>query len=191
MLHFDWREYFIIAGRTPSTAHSRIPVDEFPCSNTDMKLARMLPLIVLAFGSMLTGQNPPPNPTPAQPAEDYSGMYSFLQDGEFVQLTIEDDGRVTGFVSRYGDSENDRGAFLDQFFRQGKLDGTKLSFTTDTVHGVWYEFVGKIERGEGKSPAGEAYYIMKGTLTEFRTDADKKVTSKSHTVAFKSFPRDV
>jgi hypothetical protein len=157
-----------------------------------MKLAEVLALILLACSSLVAGQNPPQNSNPAKPtALDYSGMYSFLQEGEFVQITLEDEGRVTGFVSRYGDSESDRGAFLDQFFKQGKLDGTKLSFTTDTVHGVWYEFMGKIERGEGKAPADEAYYIMKGTLTEFRTDADKKVTSKSRAVAFKSFPRDV
>jgi hypothetical protein len=154
-----------------------------------MKLARVLLLTVLGLAALLAGQNPPQNPAPVQP--DYSGMYSFLQDGEFVQLTIEDDGRVTGFVSRYGDSESDRGVFLDQFFKQAKLDGTKLSFTTDTVHGVWYEFKGTVERGAGKTPAEEAYYIMKGTLAEFRTDANKKVTSKSHEVTFKSFPRDV
>ncbi len=117
-------------------------------------------------------------------------MYSFQRDGEFVQLTIEDEGRVTGFVSRYGDSESDRGAFLDQFFKQGKLDGTKLSFTTDTVHGVWYDFKGTVERGEGKTPADEAFYVLKGTLAEYRTDADKKVSSTSHEVVFKSFPRE-
>lgn len=148
-------------------------------------------MILLMCSSLLTGQNPPQSSIPAQPAEDYSGMYSFLQDGEFVQLTVEDAGRVTGFVSRYGDSEGDRGAFLDQFFKQGKLDGTKLGFTTDTVHGVWYEFKGVIERGEGKTSSDEAYYILKGTLTEYRTDADKKVNSKSREVTFKSFPRDV
>ena len=151
-----------------------------------MKLAGVLPLMLLA--SLLTGQNPAQSSTPAQ---DYSGMYSFLQEGEFVQLTIEDDGRVTGFISRYGDSESDRGAFLDQFFKQAKLEGTKLSFTTDTVHGVWYEFKGAVERGEGKAPGDEAYYVLKGTLTDFRTNADKKVTSKSREVTFKSFPRDV
>ncbi len=118
-------------------------------------------------------------------------MYSFVQDGEFVQLTIGNDGQVTGFISRYGDSESDRGDFLDQFFKQGKLDGTKLSFTTDTVHGVWYQFTGTIERGEGKTPADEAYYILKGTLAENRTDANNKVSSKSHAVTFRSFPRDV
>jgi len=155
-----------------------------------MKLAGVLPLMLLACSSLLAGQNAPQNSTPALPPEDYSGMYSFLQDGEFVQLTIENDGTVTGFVSRYGDSESDRGAFLDQFFKQGKLDGTKLSFTTDTVHGVWYEFKGTVERGEGKTPANEGYYVMKGTLTENRTDADKKVTSKSREIVFKSFPHE-
>jgi hypothetical protein len=156
-----------------------------------MKLAGLLPLTLLAFSSVLTGQNPPQNSTSAQPAEDYSGMYSFLRDGEFVQLTIEDEARVTGFVSRYGDTESDKGAFLDQFFKEGKLDGNKLSFTTATVHGVWYDFKGTIERGQGKTAADEAYYILKGTLTEYRTDADQKVTSKSREVTFKSFPRDV
>jgi len=118
-------------------------------------------------------------------------MYSFQREGEFVQLTVEDAGRVTGFVSRFGDAESDRGAFLDQFFKTGKLDGTKLTFTTDIVHGVWYEFKGTIERGPGKTLSDEAYYLLKGTLTEYRTDANKKVTSKSHEVTFKSFPREV
>jgi len=54
-------------------------------------------------------------------------MYSFLQDGEFVQLTFEDKGNVTGFISRYGDLESDRGEFLDLFFKSGKLDGQSLS----------------------------------------------------------------
>jgi hypothetical protein len=156
-----------------------------------MKLAGLLPLILLTCGSLLAGQNAQQNPTPAKPGGDYSGMYSFLQDGEFVQITVEDEGRVTGFVSRYGDSESDHGAFLDQFFKQGKLDGTKLTFTTDTVHGVWYDFKGTVDRGQGKTPADEAYYIVKGTLTEYHTDANKKVTSKSHEVTFKSFPREV
>jgi len=51
-----------------------------------------------------------------------------------VQLTVEDKGNVTGFISRYGDLESDRGEFLDLFFKSGKLDGQSLSFTTQTVH---------------------------------------------------------
>src|SRR5580700_2666405 len=126
----------------------------------------------------------------ATAGREYSGMYSFLEEGEFVQITVEDEGRVTGFVSRYGDGESDKGAFLDQFFRSGKLDGTKLTFTTETVHAVWFEFKGTVERGEGKNPGDEAYYVLKGTITDNTTDAEKKVTSHGHEVVFKMFPAE-
>jgi hypothetical protein len=117
-------------------------------------------------------------------------MYSFLKEGEFVQLSVEDEGRVTGFVSRYGEAESDKGAFLDQYFRSGKLDGNKLGFATETVHGVWFEFKGTVERGNGKNPGDEAYYILKGTLTEHSSDAEKKDTVHSHEVALTIFPQD-
>jgi len=145
-------------------------------------------LLVCMLGS---AQNASPTPPADKPAEDYSGMYSFLRDGEFVQITIEDQGRVTGFISRYGDLESDRGAFLDLFFKSGKIEGKNLSFITQTVHGVWYEFKGTIERGPGRDPGNEAYYILKGTLTQSGTDTNKKTVSKSREVSFKSFPQDM
>lgn len=120
----------------------------------------------------------------------YSGMYTFRKEGEFVQLTVEDDGSVTGFVSRYGDSESDKGAFLDQFFKTAKLDGNKLTFATEIVHAVSFEFKGAIVRGQGKNPGDEGYFVMQGTLTENVTDANKKVTSHAQDVAFKMFPQD-
>ena len=147
--------------------------------------------MLLLLSSFLIAQNTAQQaPVPKRPADDYSGMYAFLQDGEFVQVTLEDAGRVTGFVSRYGDLESDRGAFLDQFFKKAKLDGKKLTFTTDTVHGVWYEFKGTVERGEGKNLGDEAYYVLKGTLMQYSTDANKKTVAKSREVSFKSFPQD-
>ncbi len=126
----------------------------------------------------------------AKAGPHYSGMYSFLKEGEFVQVTVEDGVQLTGFVSRYGDGESDKGAFLDQFFKTGKLEGNKLSFTTETVHGVWFDFIGTVERGEGKNPGDEAYYVLKGTLTESSTDVNKKVSSHSHNVLFKMFPQE-
>jgi len=126
------------------------------------------------------------------PGSEYSGMYGFLHDGEFVQLTVEGQGRVTGFISRYGDLDSDRGAFLDQFFKPGgKLEGNKLAFTTETVHGTWFEFRGTIERGDGKKAGDEGYYVLKGTLTENSTDNMKKTSSESREVTLKSFPQEV
>jgi hypothetical protein len=117
-------------------------------------------------------------------------MYSFLQEGEFVQITLEEKGKVTGFVSRFGDLPSDKGAFLDQFIRQGKLEGQKLTFTTELVHGVWFDFSGTIARGQAKTSAQEGYYELRGTLVQYLTDAQKKTTSRSREVVFKSFPQD-
>jgi hypothetical protein len=144
----------------------------------------------------------PQENAPAKPAEQaaspsksdgpqaYSGMYSFLKEGEFVQLTVEDAGRVTGFISRFGDQESDKGAFLDQFFKTGKLEGNKLSFTTEVVHGAGFEFKGTVDRGDGKKPGDEAYFVLKGTLTQNDSDVNKKVTSHSQEVVLKIFPAD-
>lgn len=145
---------------------------------------------VIVFSALLIAAQNPPAAGP-RPPDDYSGTYAFLQDGEFVQVTVEEEGKVTGFVSRFGGEDNERGAFLDHFFKSGKLDGKNLSFTTATVHGVWYEFKGVVERGEGKSVDDEGYYVLKGTLTENRTDVARKTTSKSREVALKSFPQDL
>ena len=132
----------------------------------------------------------PPASSDSATAQSYSGTYSFLKEGEFLQLTVEDGGTVTGFISRYGDGESDKGAFLDQFFKTGKLDGSKLSFTTEMIHGVGFDFRGSVERGEGKNPGDEAYYVLKGTLTQNISDANKKVTSHPRPAVFKMFPQD-
>ncbi len=152
--------------------------------------------LLACVGASAQEKTPPPGTKAAEtkaaghPGAEFSGMYSFLKEGEFVQVTVEDAGRVTGFVSRYGDLDSDKGAFLDQFFKTGKLDGNALTFTTEPVHGTVFDFKGTIERGEGKKAGDESYYVIKGTLTETVTDANKKSSSKSQAVIFKSFPEE-
>jgi hypothetical protein len=145
---------------------------------------------VLTVSGLRAQDAKPPVDTGAKSSTSYSGMYTFLKEGEFVQVTVEDAGRVTGFVSRFGDGESDKGAFLDQFFKSGKLDGNKLIFTTEVVHGVSFDFKGAIDRGEGKNPGDEAYFVLKGALTQNVTDVNQKMTSHSREVAFKRFPQD-
>lgn len=143
-------------------------------------------------------------------APDISGMYTFLEEGEFVQINVENaqeatptgkpqpvpasgtsipaKGNVSGFVSRFGDLPSDKGAFLDHFFTKGTLAGSELSFSTRTVHGVWFEFSGKVERGPGKLKADEGFYVIRGTLKRNHIDANKKTTTQSREVILKSFP---
>ena len=126
----------------------------------------------------------------AKAGREYSGMYSFLKEGEFVQISVEDDGRVTGFVSRYAGGESEKNEFVDQYFKSAKLDGNRLSFVTETVHEVWFEFKGTVDRGEGKNPGDEAYYVLKGTLTYNSNDAAKKVITHPREVGLKRFPAE-
>lgn len=148
------------------------------------KSALLFTLVALTLAALAQSTRPA---APAQP--DYSGMYTFLAEGEFVQLNLEDGGKVTGYVSRYGSVESDRGAFLDQFFKTASLNGQHIEWTTEPVHGVWYEFKGTIGRGPGKTPDNDGYYAMRGTLLEHTTDAERKESVRQREVVLKSFPQ--
>ncbi len=160
-----------------------------------MKTLAVFFVFVTLFATAAVSQQKPADkaPTDAQQAqaEDISGMYTFLKEGEFVQVTVEDGNRVSGFVSRYGESDADKGTFLDQFFDKASLDGNKLTFTTKPVHGVWFEFKGTVERGPGKTPHEDAYRVIRGTLVQSNFDLDRKTQSKSRQVEFKSFPQEL
>lgn len=146
-------------------------------------------VILLLLTALAAGQSQPPKDNPPPAASGISGMYTFLRDGEFVQIDVDGD-KVDGFISRYGDRDSDRGTFLDHMIKTGTLDGKKLHFDTRAVHGVSFEFTGTVERGEGKAPGDEAYYVLKGTLKQITEDADHKPTAKERAVEFKSFPAD-
>jgi len=125
-------------------------------------------------------------PAPAV-SSDLSGMFTFLKEGEFVQLTV-DDGQLTGFVSRFGDTDSDKGQFIDQFFDKATLQGDRLNFTTKPVHAVWYEFDGTLTTVAGKQKGEEGYRVIRGKLTLHSADAKGVEHASERTVEFKSFP---
>jgi len=133
--------------------------------------------------SMLPKSKPQPNRNVNAAADDISGMYSFLGEGEFVQITLEPDG-VSGYISRRGDLPSDNGAFLDHFFEKASVKDHNVSFTTRAVHGVWFQFAGSYQRGAAKSREQDGYYVLRGTLTEF-SEGPKSTTSRSREVEFK------
>jgi hypothetical protein len=160
---------------------------------------RILTLSFLMFALTLTffaQSKPAPSPQTQTPAtsgtkDDISGMYSFLKDGEFVQINQEEGGYITGFVSRFGDDVTDKKTFLDQFFSKASLEGTTLTFATKVVHGTWYEFTGTVERGSGKSAGDEGYRVIKGKLTRHSADENGKDSAESRELVMKSFPADM
>src|SRR5271165_56867 len=123
----------------------------------------------------------------AASANDPSGMYTFLKEGEFVQLTVED-GKLSGFVSRFGDTDSDKGEFIDQFFDKASLEGGHLSFKTKTVHALWYEFDGTVSVEPGKRVGDEGYRVIRGKLILHASDAKGNDRASEKIVELKSFP---
>ncbi len=154
------------------------------------KIAAFL-LCLSVFASAQTASKPsqeappPASTAPANTAaEDISGMYSFLKDGEFLQINLDANG-VSGVISRQGTQESDRGQFLDLVFSSASVHGHDVAFATRPVHGVWFEFKGRFERGKAKDKTQDGFYLLRGTLTEHATDANKKTASHSHAVELK------
>ena len=120
----------------------------------------------------------------AAPAEDISGMYSFLHEGEFVQINVEPSG-VSGYISRRGELESDKGAFLDHFFSKASIQGHEVSFSTKPLHGVTYDFKGRWNRGSAKSKEEDGYYVVRGMLKETLNEGAANATSRSRQVEFR------
>jgi hypothetical protein len=145
-------------------------------------------VVVLAFMLMAAAQQ--------APIGDFTGRYTFLRDGEEVQLTLspaptaETDWskpmEVSGYITRFGESESDKGQMMDLFIKSGKLEGNKITFATKAVHGISYEFEGRIARGEANSWAKDGYYVVNGKLTERTTEAKGKVKSRTREITMKS-----
>jgi len=141
-------------------------------------------------GFVVRGQSKPAaqdgqkNPA-STPAEDFSGMYSFLKEGEFLQINV-DNSAVSGYISRMGETDSDSGVFLDQFFDKVQIQGHDVSFITKPLHNIWYDFKGKFERGPGKTKLDDGYYVLRGTLKEVTLDENKKPVAHSREVELKS-----
>lgn len=110
--------------------------------------------------------------------ETASGEYVLDDHGSVVQITLEHN-RLTGYVTKM-----DGDTALTLFFDKTSIDGNRLSFITNTVHGLRYEFRGVISRGKVPELSSNGYYLLAGELTAYRGAA----STLAH-VSLKSTPR--
>ena len=142
--------------------------------------------LVLAFITIFALSAFAQSPAPSVPA-DISGMYTFLHEGEFVQLTLN--GSVlSGFISRFADDKQE--TFVDQFFDKASWNNVELTFETRKAKGVWYEFKGTAKQTPGKTAQQEGYIVLAGTLIAHTPDANGKDVAEKKTVEFPSFAAD-
>lgn len=144
-----------------------------------------LSLLLSTFVGSATAQNAAGAGSAVLP--DVSGLYSFLHEGEYVQLTLND-AVLSGFISRYADDQQQ--TFVNQFFRKASWDGRTLSFETRPAKDVWYAFSGVVTIAQNKKPEEEGYRTLRGTLTTWWKDANGKEISKTEAVEFRSFVAD-
>ena len=115
--------------------------------------------------------------------EDASGEYLLDESGSVVQITLEEKGRLSGYVSKMGDDH----VPMTFFFDQSRSDGNGISFTTKKLHGYWYSFEGEITRGDPQiTKAEDGYYRLRGG---WMVHNDIQQTQESTRVSLKSTPR--
>ena len=112
--------------------------------------------------------------------QDASGAYLLSSEpGDAIQIILQRR-ELGGYVSTRA---SDRDAPLTLFFSRTVLDGPRLSFDTEQIHGIWFSFEGTIVRGSGRSKDEEGYYLLQGTLTR-HSNAEK--LSEPRNVSLKS-----
>jgi len=158
---------------------------------------RLLAVVLLGAGAVATAQTGPvlrPRPAPTQQQltdtvdyekgfstlpDEASGEYELDGNGSVVQITIDQD-RLTGYVSKI-----DKGTALTLFFAHTSIQGSRVSFTTKTVHGVSYSFTGSVVRREKASPSEEGFFRLAGQWTVYRDNGHE-----TEWVSLKSTPRE-
>ena len=143
---------------------------------------------------------------------DISGMYSFLKDGEFVQITVEREtppvaankknsptappAKVTGFISRFGEGDSDKGEYLETICHKClNKEASKRYASAQALAADLRRFqngepiaarpVGTVERGPAKNRAEDGYYVVTGTLTQNVDDAKGNSAPRSREITMK------
>jgi len=107
--------------------------------------------------------------SPSTLPQDVSGAYLLSSEpGDAIQIILQRR-ELGGYVSTRA---SDRDAPLTLFFSRTVLDGPRLSFDTEQIHGIWFSFEGTIVRGSGRSKDEEGYYLLQGMLTR-HSNAEK------------------
>ena len=151
--------------------------------------------VALLFAIAILGTAFAQTATPPDDLGDFSGLYTFVHDGESVQITLDElptaaqpKVPVTGYVTRLGESDTDKDQTFDLMFKSGSLENKAINFATKTIHGISYDFTGTVRRGDAKSKDKEGYIVIQGTLTENTVDKNGATRSRTRELTMKSFP---
>ena len=110
--------------------------------------------------------------------ENASGEFTLDGHGSVIQITVEHN-RLDGYVTLMRQN-----TALTLFFAKTSINGKHVTFTTKTVHGLSYSFVGEVLRGDAEAPSLNGYYRLAGKMTTYDNG-----TTETKWVELKSTPR--
>lgn len=149
------------------------------------QIGLLLPTGIAQTAPVLRQRDQNASPPPAHSAKGFStlpdtasGEYEIDEDGSVVQITIERN-RLSGYVTKM-----DHNTALTLLFDSTSIGGSRISFTTKTVHGVRYSFTGTVVRGDAADRSQSGFYRLVGDWVTYH-DAER-MTKR---VSLKSTPR--
>ena len=98
--------------------------------------------------------------------EDITGRYSFLSADDLLAI-LDEDGDLAGYIDVY-QTEGESDDIFSYTLAHGTRRGRKVEFKTITIHGLYYRFSGKVERGEARKPHQRDYFRLIGSLAIVR-----------------------
>ncbi len=116
-----------------------------------------------------------------------AGSYALIGfgagEGSAVELYF-DSGVVNGYVLVRGSGDRSMPMTFD--FAKTHADGHAITWSTRQVHGEWWSFAGRVERGLDEVTSQEpGFYLLAGTLTHHTPSGDE-----SRTMSLKREPED-
>ncbi len=139
--------------------------------------------VALAVGTLSAGQR---RETPSTAAtQDISGHYRLSNPKNYLSL-VQDGKRLHGSLTLAQPGEES----IEQMefgLVEGSREDGEVKFRTAVVHGRFYSFAGKLERGAGKSRRQDDFLRIVGVLVEHREGHPERARE----VVFRWVPSDL
>ena len=130
--------------------------------SADNSAATTLPMIA-------TGQTDLPDAAQGSYPWSFTGKPSDSLSGNRIEIYFED-GKLHGYMTEridsHADPQAEQVAPMVFDFATTHIEGSTLKWTTRQVHGHWFSFVGRLERGSDQTTTAQSgYYLLIGMLT--------------------------
>ena len=118
--------------------------------------------------------------------QDITGRYDFLGEEDLLAI-IDEDGMLNGYIEVIQEDEEESAEFFSYSLTHGTREGIRVEFKTIKIHGLYYRFTGRVEKGKSRNPNHAGFLRLVGTVEIVRRDpATGKEMTELRDVVLKS-----